>query len=923
MAKTIVYKVKIEGYEELLKKIGKLEKAYEAILKKQKKNIKSNDELKEANEELAGSYKKLIGKTEDLADSTDKTKKSFKGMTDKANALNLSIEDNRDEFKKLDKTLNKVNKSYNSTSKATKKLTEKNDELNESFGKVKDSGSDTGDLFQGLFPDVFTTVTTSIDMAISAGTALINAGAAAVESAKQQEQAEASLTVALGERSQALIDQAYALQQKTAFSDLEIIASQEVLAAYGLQADQIEQLTPAILDYAAAQGISATEAAAVFQKNIEGTSTSLNKYGIDLKGAAGDSDKLGVAINGLQQKFGGMAEQAGNTGSGAIDKLKNSFEEAKNQLGNGLLQVLGKLAPIIQPIVAQVTEFIKKMVDGMTQSEGFSTAIDAVKMVFELLWQPVSRMIEILGIIYENYFAPIAKFVIENLVPVFYELRKAFSLQGDETKKMFDPLKVLGNFIGKVLNIYLDVLGKVIQNIVIPAIQKMGEIINAVAEPISDFANSVADFLGLSDEVVEGGDNVSGSVNKVTDAVQTNTEIVSDNTEVVEDNTEVTGDATDANDEYNTSLGNTYDGLNNVTTATQKYTDGINKQNDAVDDAIKKQNELNAMRAQQAAGADEPKTDGAGTDEGGEQAAGGDATDPETASAKSAEALAEERKRVLEANMAQANQILEFTRGALDQLDQINQMKLESDLEKIEERRNAEIEAVENSTLSEEEKQAKIASINDKYDKQAEEKRKASAKREKAIALTTALINGALAVTQAIAQFGPPPSPAGIAGIAAAAVTTAIQVASIAKQKYAEGGVIPFADGGMITGALHSAGGVPFSVGGQMMEAEGGELIVNRNIWSRPDLVRSISEMNAMTGGKRFFASGGVVPQAGVTAKSTADVDMRSEIMTKELVNGLRGVIADEVGSLRVVNNVVDTTDQQITVINQQTESSF
>lgn len=922
MAKTIVYKVKIEGYEELLKKIGKLEKAYEIILKKQKKNIKSNDELKEANKKLADSYKKLINKTDDLIDSNDKTKKSFKGLIERSNALDLAIEGNRDEFKKLSKSLNKVNKSFSTTAKAAKKLGDKNFELKGSFEQVKESGDDTGDLFQGLFPDVFSTVAGSIEMAISAGAALVEAGAAAVESARKQEEAEKGLTAVLREGSEALFDQAYALQQKTAFSDLEIIASQQILAEYGLQKDQIEQMTPAILDFAAAQGITATEAASVFADNMAGTSTSLNEFGIDLKGAKDDSNKLGVAMDGLKGKFGGMAEQAGNTGSGAIDKLKNSFEEAKNQLGNGLIQVLGKLAPIIQPIVVQVTEFIKKLVDGMTQSQGFSTAIDSVKTVFELLWQPIQRAIDILAIIYENLFVPIAKFVMEHLVPVFVALQKAFSGQGDETKKLFNPLQALGNLIGKVLNVYLDAMGKMIQGIVIPAIQKMGEIINAVADPLSDFASGVADFLGLSDDVGDGADNVNNSVNKLTDTVNTNTDTVSTNTEVVEENTEVTDNATDANDKYNISLGDTEANLTNVNTATNDYTDGMKKQNEAVDDAIKKQNELNAARAAQAA-AEQSNDDGTNAKENDEQASGGDNADPEASSEKSAETIAEERQKVLEANMAQANEILEFTKGALDQLDQINQKKLESDLAKIDERRNAEIEAVENSTLSEEEKQAKIASINDKYDKQADEKRKASAKREKAIAITTALINGALAVTQAIAQFGPPPSPAGIAGIAAAALTTAIQVASITKQKYAEGGVIPFAEGGMITGALHNNGGVPFSVGGQMMEAEGGELIVNRNIWSRPDLVRSISEMNAMTGGKRFFAAGGVVPQAGVTAKSTADIDMRSEVMTQELINGLRGVIADEVGSLRVVNNVVDTTDQQVTVINQQTESSF
>jgi hypothetical protein len=151
---------------------------------------------------------------------------------------------------------------------------------------------------------------------------------------------------------------------------------------------------------------------------------------------------------------------------------------------------------------------------------------------------------------------------------------------------------------------------------------------------------------------------------------------------------------------------------------------------------------------------------------------------------------------------------------------------------------------------------------------------------------------------------------------------TAAQIAIISKQKFAKGGVIPFAQGGMIQGATHSLGGIPFISGGAMMEAEGGEVIVNRNIWSRPDFVRSISEMNALTGGKRFFAAGGVIPTPSVPGISVS-MPSGGGLDTAQLVAGMRGVIAQEVGSIRVVNNVVDTFSQQTRLINQQVDNSF
>lgn len=72
-------------------------------------------------------------------------------------------------------------------------------------------------------------------------------------------------------------------------------------------------------------------------------------------------------------------------------------------------------------------------------------------------------------------------------------------------------------------------------------------------------------------------------------------------------------------------------------------------------------------------------------------------------------------------------------------------------------------------------------------------------------------------------------------------------------------------EGGVLRGPSHKEGGIPILIKatGGIVEAEGGELIVNKNIWKRPDYVRAISEMNAATGGRRFFADGGVLPASG------------------------------------------------------------
>lgn len=925
MAKTVVYKVNIEGYEAVLKKIGQLEKSFKLLETGQQQRIKTIKDLKDVNNDLAEAYTTLIERQNDFVGATEKAATNITKLVDEANSMDTSVSKGSESFKEAEK-------SAEGLFKRIYKLIEVNASYSGSFagvttevnGKLKKTGSTIIGLSEQSFKmnvnvkeliSSFNFMSGAVNLAVSAGKAMIEVGADLVNSALEQEKAEGALSAALGLRSEKLIEQAAALQQKSQFSDQEIMASQAVLAEYGLVEDQISQLTPAILDYAAAQGITASEAADVFTQNMKGSSTSLNKFGIDLKGAQGDSDKFKTALNGLQTEFGGMAEEAGNKGSGAIEKLKNNFEEAKNQLGNGLLKVLGQLAPVINPIVIAISDFFKKMVDGLESSGQFNTIIAEMKEFLSALSVPVQLLLDVLGTLYEQIFLPIYDFIKESLVPVFVALQEAFTLQTGETTKMLNPTKVLANMLSAVLKPALDAIAYVIKEAVIPFIKKLGEWIQEVSGPISDFATSVADFLGLSG-VIDNSTTVidksfgkvKGSADECTDAVEGLNETMGETQKVAD---ETGGKIVD----LNTDLENNAKTYETTIKASEDYIKQLQEQIKVMEDTIAKQQEMNNTQSENDSGSTD-NTDAENTPEGSEE--------PEEEGAGCpAEKVKECNDKELEANIEKANNILNVAKDFVSKVDALNEEQLKLDLARIEQKRGAEIEAVEASALSEEEKQAKLAAINDKYDKQAEQKRKAAAKRKKALAITTALINGALAVTQAISQFGPPPSIPGIIGIAAAAATTAIQVATIAKQKFAKGGVIPFADGGMIDGPLHSAGGVPFSVGGSMMEAEGGELIVNRNIWSRPDLVRSISEMNAMTGGKRFFAAGGVVPQSGVTAKSNADIDQRSEVMTQELVNGLRGVISEEVGSLRVVNNVVDTTDQQVTVINQQTESSF
>jgi len=102
---------------------------------------------------------------------------------------------------------------------------------------------------------------------------------------------------------------------------------------------------------------------------------------------------------------------------------------------------------------------------------------------------------------------------------------------------------------------------------------------------------------------------------------------------------------------------------------------------------------------------------------------------------------------------------------------------------------------IENNSYTEEEKKNKRKAASDQIAKIQEASNKAidksnrelaekQFKRQKALNIVSAVINGAQSVLQAIAQFGPPPSPLGIVGIAAAGIITAAQIAAISSQKF-------------------------------------------------------------------------------------------------------------------------------------------
>jgi predicted nucleic acid-binding Zn-ribbon protein len=261
---------------------------------------------------------------------------------------------------------------------------------------------------------------------------------------------------------------------------------------------------------------------------------------------------------------------------------------------------------------------------------------------------------------------------------------------------------------------------------------------------------------------------------------------------------------------------------------------------------------------------------------------------------------------------------LEIASNAANALAAIKDMETEQNIARINREREAQIKAINESTLSEEQKAAKILEINKKADARLNAERKKNAEAQKRLALFQIALDTGKALASAIAAgIAAGPWPANLAAIASgvAAVLGGMVNAKAAvsqANQFEDGGMLPSKSGGFIRGNSHKNGGVKFAVGGRVMEAEGGEIIVNKNIRKRPDFVRAISEMNYQTGGKRF-ETGGIVPpvfsQQGMNI--TAQQQMKSQ------------ALSFTVPPIQVLNNVTDTSTQQNSIISIQNVASI
>ena len=151
-----------------------------------------------------------------------------------------------------------------------------------------------------------------------------------------------------------LIKQSEDLQKITVFSDDSIQQAQAALAAFGLTADEIENLIPKLADFATITSQDIPSAAQQIGAALEGNGREFKKYGIEVSAVASRTENLSAVMEGLT-KFQGAAEEATKTLTGQLEQQKNEVDELQETIG-------GKLAPSWVRVKKLFLEYIQAII---------------------------------------------------------------------------------------------------------------------------------------------------------------------------------------------------------------------------------------------------------------------------------------------------------------------------------------------------------------------------------------------------------------------------------------------------------------------------------------------------------------------------------------------------------------------------------
>ena len=195
---------------------------------------------------------------------------------------------------------------------------------------------------------------------------IISAFSSVIELAGIQEQAEKKLETALGRTSQALLNQASALQKVTIFGDEATIQQQAFLASIGFTEEKIMSIIPVAMDLATATGMTLESAVRNTAKTFSGLAGELGELVPQLRDLTAEEMKAGEAVKVMAELFGGQATANADTLSGSLQQTENNIGDLGEAIGKRLSPFMKSLSDVTSDYISDLTELIE--ITGKTDS---------------------------------------------------------------------------------------------------------------------------------------------------------------------------------------------------------------------------------------------------------------------------------------------------------------------------------------------------------------------------------------------------------------------------------------------------------------------------------------------------------------------------------------------------------------------------
>lgn len=300
--------------------------------------------------------------------------------------------------------------------------------------------------------------------AAAAGAYAIKLAVDGVKAAIADEAAQVKLASALRNATGATDDQIAAVEKQilkmslaTGISDDKLRPAMARLSLSTSDAGKAQELLALALDVSAQTGKPLEGVANALGKAYDGNTAALGKLGIGLSSAELKAMSFTEVQEKMSQLFAGAAQANANTFAGRMERLKVTFDEAKETIGFALLPILEKLINFMTLHVIPIVEKVSNAFSGKTGGLG--------------------NYITNLGMTIKNVFTPI-----------WGGLVKAFGYVKDAIGENMDSFLAFGKLIAEyVAPVIGTVLGKALQGVGIIAsgvINIVGDVVNVITKAI-------------------------------------------------------------------------------------------------------------------------------------------------------------------------------------------------------------------------------------------------------------------------------------------------------------------------------------------------------------------------------------------------------------------------------------------------------